>query len=375
MGFLWTMTCTLINLPAYPDAMGALLKSLRQLLIFSPILLVSVIGKLSAEYIVKLVVAFLASCFVGVAIGTVGYFEHWQITAATAQRYNYGRGEVGRAAGMIGDASAFGHLAGTANAFALAILLVMRRIPLVVLILCIANLALFPLFFYASLSRAPLIDLLGVLCAAIGLAVLGLYNLAVTGPRIAGLLVAAILTIPTLDVVSPVAAQIISHRLNLDFMFAHLDNPQAIFLTLGSGRDLSWNTSLHLWSEHPIFGLGYKGLFQQLNIPGDNVFVSTPAELGVVGWAEVIGGACLITWQLFRKGFRRDRRDDILFCLPAVWIGQLLHSQLADTTSFAASFPVFLMFTTIWLVAAEDESPSHAASRSRIPNAPRPRHA
>lgn len=346
----WMLLTTLMNLDNYPSATDGIFHVMRGAFIFSPMALALLIGdELGPAQRDHLLNAYIASSLGGMMAGLIANALGWSV--AEAQTYDFGRGLVARATGMMGDSSAFGHLGASALALVICLLTVERRPKPLRLALCAFALAILPAFFYASLSRAFLVDLIVVVVALIGLASLGLYDRAQVLSRIFGALGVMAVAVGILAAAFPFQARTVLIRLDLDSLTESGGDPSAMIDRLGSGRGSVWSDTMALAQSNPVFGLGYKGLMARYGIPGDNVFLSSFADLGVIGGFLMIALILLVAVMAFAALFRAGRRDITAAVAAPMWIGQMAHMFLLDVTSYYSSFPLVLTIVALAVTA------------------------
>lgn len=348
--FLWMFTCTFANLDQYPSAIAAIFRLLRGLFIFSPILLTLLIGDdLTVKERRIILDCMLLALLCGMVAGLVAYQIGWSV--APAQTYDFGRGQEARATGLMGDSSAFGHLGSTGAGLALCLLLVARPMTLLRATLCGAMLLLLPAFFYVSLSRALLVDLIVIIAALAILASVNLYDrirvLGVIGSTTAVLLIG----VGSLAAIFPGQSRTIAQRLDLGTVTEYIGDPAGLIDHLGSGRSSVWSDSIALAEANPVFGLGYKGLFTRYLNPGDNVFLSAFADLGVIGGLATILLVMWVLWLTLKSVVKSGRVDAAAAIAAPIWLGQIFHMCLFDVTTAYSSFPLILLVVGLALTA------------------------
>jgi hypothetical protein len=346
----WALISTMANLDAFPSPVQAIFRVMRISFIMSPLALALIVGDdLGSRQRGAILNAYMAASLGGMVIGLV--MNAIGFSVAEAQTYDFGRGQVARATGLMGDSSAYGHLGAAAVALVVCLLAVERRWSTIRFALCVAIMAVLPAFFYASLSRALLIDLAIVIVALIVLAATGAYDRAQIFSRIVGALVAATVLIGGLAALFPFEARTVVTRLDLDSFMEFGGDPGALVQRLGSGRSSVWSDSVALAQSNPVLGLGYKGLMTRYFIPGDNVFLTAFADLGVIGGLLVIGVIGLVAYQTLLAAFRAGKDDIIAAIAAPLWIGQVAHMLLLDVASYYSSFPMVLAIIGLAITA------------------------
>ena len=359
----WALVCTIYNLPEYPSPIGALFRVSRAAFIASPFLLAALFSaELGPRVRSRVLDLVMFGSLLGILIGIAAYYLGFSVVPA--QTYDYGRGLVARATGMMGDAGAFGHLGSSAAALALCLFFIERRPSFHRMILCFALIAIMPLFFYTSLARAPLVDLAVVMLAIIGFAAFAIYRRGRVFARLGIALGCAVAALGFVAEAYPVEWRTAVTRLDLEAIVAFADDPTSLLERLGSGRSNVWEESLSLAEDHIALGLGYKGLTSQYNLPGDNLFITTFADLGLPG--VLILGSCLAAfsaaclWTTVQAG----RTDLTAAILGPVWLGQLVHTIFVDITTFYSSFPLILMIAGLAIFARPEAIRTGALSGS-----------
>lgn len=367
--FVWMLVSTLYNLDGYPSAVQAMFRVMRASFILSPMAVALLIGDdLDATTRNRLLDGYLASSLAGMTAGLVTHQIGWSIVEA--QTYDFGRGLVARATGLMGDSSAFGHLGASALALVICLLAIERRPGKLRLLLCLALLAILPAFFYESLSRAFLIDLIMVTAAVTILAALGVYDRPQVFSRVFGALALLVVLVGGLAAAFPFEARTVLVRLDLDSLTEFGGDPAALIQRLGSGRSSVWSDSIALAQIHPGLGLGYKGLMSRYDIPGDNVFLSSFADLGVMGGLMICSFVLLVALLALLAAVRPGRRDLVAAVGAPLWIGQMAHMFLLDVTSYYSSFPIILVIMALAITAPYETQASVTTSWRRIPGTP-----
>jgi O-antigen ligase len=122
------------------------------------------------------------------------------------------------------------------------------------------------------------------------------------------------------------------------------DVPVTNLDSLSSGRLSNWATIWKVLSDNWFLGAGYKYLSLKFNLPADNMFILTIAEIGLFG---TIAFLLVLTIPLIRL-IARSKRDTLLARVAlAVWVGQVCHAIFVDTFTFYTSMPMVLIFVAI----------------------------
>jgi hypothetical protein len=364
--FCCGVASTFYNLNDYPSPVLAIFRLARWAFILSPMALALLVGDgLDKRVRDQLLDAYLAASLAGMVAGLIAHHFGWLV--ADAQTYDFGRGLVARATGLMGDSSAYGHLGASALALVICLMAVERRLSPLRLSLCLALLAILPLFFYQSLSRAFLVDLLVVVASLVVLAAFGAYDRPRVFSRVFGAGVALVVAIIALVAAFPVEARTALVRLDLDALAEFSGDPGALIQRLGSGRSSVWSDALSLAQSNPVLGVGYKGLMSRFQIPGDNVFLSCFAELGVIGGLLMCGLILLVAALAVAALFRSGRRDTVAAVAAPLWIGQMAHMALLDVTSYYSSFPIILLIMGLAITTDRERAAAVAGEWRRVP--------
>lgn len=106
------------------------------------------------------------------------------------------------------------------------------------------------------------------------------------------------------------------------------------------GRLTGWARGIAIWTDQPVFGVGYKTLLAKHGVYSDNNYVLALVETGIVGSCSLIALVVVCTFGFFRlylAGVPASRTA------LALWFGQLAHGLTADIYTFMGSMPIVLM--------------------------------
>jgi O-antigen ligase len=329
------------------EFLESLLRAIRQAFVFSPIFLVALIP-LQVRLYNTLLMCLVVAYGVGILSSMIFYTAGFDFATAHQQFYSSeGVHVAARAGGTVGDSSAFGHLIASWAAIALGLLSYqpsrLRKIISIGLVVAIAGWGL-----YGALARSAILDLVVALTVLLVLHPGGLRRL--TAFRLI-LVVTIPLTVAVLSSFSMIAPlpQDFQDRLNRFIApFAAIlgfgDTPTTNLDSLSSGRLSNWATIWKVLSDNWLFGAGYKYLSLKFNLPADNMFILTFAEIGLFGSLAFI---LVLTVPLVRL-LSRSRRDTMLSRIGlAIWVGQVCHAIFVDTFTFYTSMPMVLVFVAL----------------------------
>ena len=119
------------------------------------------------------------------------------------------------------------------------------------------------------------------------------------------------------------------------------------FETISSHRNVVWNMAWNIFRANPPawpFGLGFKALSQQYNIPPDNNFMQALFEMGIFGAIALI---TLLVFGLMAaiQTIRRDKAFGIIFL--ALWIGLMSNMLSADVLTYWHNIPPLFILLII----------------------------
>ena len=80
---------------------------------------------------------------------------------------------------------------------------------------------------------------------------------------------------------------------------------------LTNGRAVSWNETIEIWKQNPIFGVGTNVMVRGYGISTHNVYIQILAEMGIFGSISYV----LLLWTSFRrseKAYQNILKDDML---------------------------------------------------------------
>jgi O-antigen ligase len=325
----------------------SLLRAIRQAFVFSPIFLVALIP-LQIRLYNTLLACLIVSYGLGILLSMIFYSAGFDFATAHQQFWSpEGVHVAPRAGGTVGDSSAFGHLIASWAAIAIGVLSYQparpRKLILIALVVGVAGWGL-----YGALARSAILDLVVALALLLVLHPAGLRRL--TAFRLV-LIVTVPLTVAVLSSFSLIAPlpQDFHDRVNrfiapFEAILGFGDAPTTNLDSLSSGRLSNWATIWKVLSDNWLFGAGYKYLSLKFNLPADNMFILTFAEIGLFG---SIAFVLVLAVPLIRL-LSRSRRDTMLSRIGlAMWVGQVCHAIFVDTFTFYTSMPMVLIFIAL----------------------------
>jgi O-antigen ligase len=325
---------------------GAALRVVRLFAITAPFALAAAIGKTSQVLLRRLLIAFLVSGALSVALGIWGFV--WQLPGLAAeQRFTYPYlGYVYRAGGIFGGSSAYGHLLATwVSISVLMIPLHLRRRADTVLVI-IFSLALAGL--YSSLSRSAFVNLAVVLTAIFVIRPPGHYRAITKGIFRRSLLISAIPALALLYVAAQEftpLVELLDQRMLTGLFGAFFSGGDV--RGVSSGRISNWLLYIQYLKDNPLTGVGYKALILERMIPPDNNYLQALVETGILGFLCFTGFLLATLHALWIRYHRA--RDPHAWALLVVWCGQVAHAIFVDIVTFWGSFPVLLAITMVVL--------------------------
>ena len=344
--FLWAVLyivaafCSILSGIQDPMFMAVLMKTIRLAGIFLPAMLVALLPSRSVP-IRSLIWAFVAGGAASVSYGIIAF--NLQLESGTAvQKYYYDNySYLRRAGGVFRDSGAYSHLLATWFAAALLALDLSRpikRIWRAIIFAAVAALTFIGL--HASLSRSAMLNV-AVVAAVL---VLPSNPKQATPVRFAG--IGLILTITLIGVMfigsSPAgvdAASWVPIQRVIETATSLSDGMEALNWS-GGGRLTGWARGIAIWSDFPLFGVGYKALLAKYGVYSDNNYVLALVETGVFGAGGLLMlvAACTIGFvRLYAAGVPAARTA------LALWCGQVVHGLTADTFTFMGSMPMVLI--------------------------------
>jgi O-antigen ligase len=199
---------------------------------------------------------------------------------------------------------------------------------------------------YASLSRSAMVN---VLIVGVALVVVpydirkgGRRMIAVTGV----LLVAATLAPGAVQMVRESEDDVVKASLGrfVATLDAAMEGAESLDAA-GGNRLTSWSRALHLWTDHPLLGVGYKALVPLYRMLADNSVIVILVETGAVGLAlflVFIAAVFRSSVRAYTGGRPGGREVLILFA------GQTLHGLTADTLTFPGSMTIVVICFVAW---------------------------
>ena len=115
------------------------------------------------------------------------------------------------------------------------------------------------------------------------------------------------------------------------------------FEDVSSGRLTNWLTGWSIFVDTPsawLFGLGYKSLILEYNIPPDNNFLQAFLEMGFFGFLSLI----LFVFAIFQYGYRVYLKNKTLGSLVlGIWAGMIANMLVVDAITFWHNIPPILI--------------------------------
>lgn len=342
-----------------------LLKSARLLGLMLPAILISFVP-ITPVLMKRLMKAFYWGGLVSALIGIVGFYANWEFTRAM-QYYSYGLNDYRtRAGGVFRDSGAYGHLLATWFAIFIGYFSISKFRPRWVgVAVLFANTAILLVGLYVSVSRSALMNAGIVLLGCLLLpkdsklptkrVVAILFVGALVGPLLLGVSTLDFYSLSSLPAVLSVPLE------RIEQTFADALGGYERFNWSAGGRLENWQTSLNIWLTAPLTGIGYKAIVPVYGIAGDNNLILALTETGAIGgvlYCLVIVLATRGFWRYYAAGGPAGRP------LLAMWVGQVIHSTVADTLTFPGSTPALLIFCVL-VTRVVDESRMRARALAK----------
>jgi hypothetical protein len=352
LALAYVMICIVTTFAFYEqkEFLEALLRSIRQAFVFSPLLLAD-ITPLPRQRVTSLINIYIISSGIGIAAALACYYAGFELAQAHQEYWGTGTA-VNRAGGFAQDSSAFGHMVASWVAFSIGVLSY-RAIGFKKYLFIIAVAILGGWGMYASLSRSAVVNSVVSLTVLAALHPDGVRKFTLARFSLIAItctIFAAILAFsdsPNLKALIPYGAYTRLDRLAHPLLVAvGLGAGPENLDRLSSGRISNWREISTLFTDNWLVGAGYRYLSLKEHLPADNMYIMTYAEIGVVG-GIVFSLLVLIPALHFGKNSVRDRFVSRIGL--SLWLGQLVHAVFADTFTFYMSMPIVLMFVGIFL--------------------------
>lgn len=291
------------------------------------------------ERLRRLTVIFVYSGALAVAVGIA--LHHLGIQLRSEQQMLWtgsGAGPSLRAGGLLGNSSDFGHFASTWGA--ITGLLVLALIPnrRWIWFVAIALLAFYGT--WISASRSGLLHLIMAYAIAVPFVLRRsiVASLALMTPM---LFAAGLLWFGDFDIGSTNSDLVFTLR-RLDFL-----NLSGNSLFYQSERTANWIKLWDIWLENWFWGTGYKQIFRQYLIRGDNAFLTVLVEMGIL---SAVAYTC--TWiALLVAALKRTFVEQLGGILFSLVVAEIVHALTLDTMTLWYSMPITLFFFALILRA------------------------
>jgi len=320
------------------------LRLIRLMEMLLPVLLTACIAKKNLK--IKTSGAFLIGGGLAAATGLFMYFNG--IVIRDMQSLQIARELVFRAGGTHGDSGSFGNLMAINNVLAVWVLLYfnqesrsavttkMKTIAAVSGLLSLGGLV-------VSLSRA------GLFATAIGAGILLLPFLRYPGRIIKATVWVFLIIAVFLIILVPLFESDLLHGTIEAFgeRILGVSDLASEFDRVSSGRTANWQDSWNIFKRTPaawLFGLGYKSLIIDHNIPPDNNYLQAFFEMGVPGALAVLA-MVIFGLQTSFAARRWDQRYGMV--VLALWVGYVFSMASGDYLTCWHNVPGFFVLLTI----------------------------
>lgn len=147
-------------------------------------------------------------------------------------------------------------------------------------------------------------------------------------------------------------AEIISGAFLSNYLFNHVlaidDNSRG----LGSGftgRDYYWSSTFRVWTQHPIFGVGFQQHSIVAGLPAyaHNMYLAILADLGMIGFIAIVGSFMTVFVLAVRRSDQRGRAASVaLVAYLAYGLFEARYVNVGNILSLAVMYIMFDFVST-----------------------------